>query len=71
MFPMLSSWKRLGQMNKKRSKDIKKEECAMSAVARDYVYEVKVKKTDLKKEKVVSESLLAMCKKVASKYPKK
>ncbi len=40
----------------------------MSAVARNYVYEVKTKKSN---EKVISESLLAMCKKVASKYPKK
>ena len=43
----------------------------MSAVARNYVYEVKAKKTDEKKEKIVSEKILAMCKDVAKKYPKK
>ena len=43
----------------------------MSAVARNYVYEVKVKKADEKKEKIVSKKLLAMCKDVANKYPKK
>lgn len=43
----------------------------MSAVARNYVYEVKVKKNDESKEKTISKAVLAMCKEVASKYPKK
>lgn len=51
--------------------EIKKEDETMSAVARNYVYEIKVKRNDEKKEKVVSEKILAMCKEVASKYSKK
>lgn len=43
----------------------------MSAVARNYVYEIKVKKDNEKSEKTVSKEILAMCKEVASKYPKK
>ena len=49
----------------------KKEDGAMSAVARNYVYEVKTTKTTEKSEKVISKKMLAMCKEVASKYPKK
>lgn len=43
----------------------------MSAVARNYVYEMKTTKAKEKNEKVISKKLLAMCKDVASKYPKK
>lgn len=43
----------------------------MSAVARNYVYEVKTTKATEKSEKVISKKMLAMCKEVASKYPKK
>ncbi len=43
----------------------------MSAVAKNYVYEIKVNKNGEKQEKTISKSLLAMCKEVASKYPKK
>lgn len=43
----------------------------MSAVARNYVYEVKITKTNEKNEKVISKRMLAMCKDAASKYPKK
>lgn len=43
----------------------------MSAVARNYVYEMKTTKTNEKSEKVISKKMLAKCKEVASKYPKK
>ena len=49
----------------------KKEDDTMSAVARNYVYEVKTTRESGKNEKVVSKKMLAMCKEVASKYPKK
>ena len=49
----------------------KKEDGTMSAVARNYVYEVKTTRESGKNEKVVSKKMLAMCKEVASKYPKK
>lgn len=60
-------------MSKEKSNylDKKKEDDVMSAVARNYVYEVKVKKADEKNEKVISKKMLAMCKDVANKYPKK
>ncbi len=58
-------------MGKKGNKNNEREEYAMSAVARNYVYEVKAKKSDEKREKVISKKLLAMCKDVAGKYPKK
>lgn len=48
-----------------------KEDDTMSAVARNYVYEVKITKTNEKNEKVISKRMLAMCKDAASKYPKK
>ena len=48
-----------------------KEDDTMSAVARNYVYEVKTTRENGKSEKVVSKKILAMCKEVASKYPKK
>lgn len=56
---------------RKENDDETKEDDTMSAVARNYVYEVKVKKNDESKEKMISKSILAMCKEVASKYPKK
>ncbi|WP_099467730.1 hypothetical protein [Konateibacter massiliensis] len=43
----------------------------MSAVARNYVYEVKVKTDNKCEEKVVSKEFLEACKKVAAKYPKR
>lgn len=58
-------------MKKEKNNKNGKEDDTMSAVARNYVYEVKVKKGDKSKEKTVSKSVLAMCKEVASKYPKK
>lgn len=58
-------------MDEQKYTNHKKEDGTMSAVARNYVYEVKAKKTDEKKEKIVSEKILAMCKDVAKKYPKK
>ena len=58
-------------MDGQKYTNLKKEDGTMSAVARNYVYEVKAKKTDEKKEKIVSEKILAMCKDVAKKYPKK
>lgn len=58
-------------MDEQKYTNLKKEDGTMSAVARNYVYEVKAKKTDEKKEKIVSEKILAMCKDVAKKYPKK
>lgn len=51
--------------------EAEKEDDTMSAVARNYVYEMKTTKVSGKSEKVVSEKILAMCKEVASKYPKK
>ena len=42
----------------------------MSAVARNYVYEEKVSKA-IDKEKIISQKLLAKCKDVAKKYPRK
>ena len=48
-----------------------KEDDTMSAVARNYVYEVKITKTNEKNEKVISKRMLAMCKDASSKYPKK
>ena len=58
-------------MDGQKYTNLKKEDGTMSAVVRNYVYEVKAKKTDEKKEKIVSEKILAMCKDVAKKYPKK
>ena len=58
-------------MDEQKYTNCEKEDGTMSAVARNYVYEVKAKKTDEKKEKIVSEKILAMCKDVAKKYPKK
>lgn len=43
----------------------------MSATARNYAYEIKVKKTDEEKESIISKKLLDKCKEVADKYPKK
>ncbi len=51
--------------------EAEKEDDTMSAVARNYVYEMKTTKASVKREKVVSDKILAMCKEVASKYPKK
>ena len=48
-----------------------KEDDTMSAVARNYVYEVKITKTNEKNEKVISKRMLAMCKDAACKYAKK
>lgn len=58
-------------MSSKESNDYVKEDDTMSAVARNYVYEVKTTKATEKNEKVISNKMLAMCRKVASKYPKK
>ena len=49
----------------------KKEDDTMSAVARNYVYEEKTSKTADKNEKIISEKMLAKCKDVAKKYPRK
>lgn len=67
----LDSWGDIMKSDKSDDKEIKKEDDTMSAVARNYVYEMKVKSNDEKKEKAVSEKILAMCKEVASKYSKK
>lgn len=58
-------------MNNEEDNYYVKEDDTMSAVARNYVYEVKTTKAIEKNEKVISKKMLAMCKEVASKYPKK
>lgn len=58
-------------MGEEKEKDKEREDITMSAVARNYVYEVKVNKAAKHVEPTISKELLAKCKKVASKYPKK
>lgn len=58
-------------MSKDNNEDKEKEDINMSAVARNYVYEIKENKAEKRLEPVISKELLARCKKVASKYPKK
>lgn len=58
-------------MNKEIKQYIKKEDDTMAATTRNYVYEIKVNQKNQKNEKTISKSLLAMCKEVSSKYPKR
>ena len=57
-------------MDKDNDKAKEREGTDMSAVARNYVYVVK-QKSEKRSEPVISKDLLAKCKEVARKYPKK